>query len=453
MANWRQLMWRLPPLRSTVLAGSGFTLLMRLLAALSGLFLTVMLTRLLSQAEIGQYFILLSAVSIASVTIGCGLNFSVVRFVAEAQALQQPALTKGVMAAALMMLAGSGMLLGMVLLSSWGEAALQRYLLQPVGWPLAAVLLIWTVALALQTLFAEMFRGMQMILLAALFGGVLASGLTLGLLAVRLLFAPPTLIFVLAMVRLGALISVTLAAGLMWHVTRRLPGAPVLPWRRLAQTSLPLWITNLMLVVLMQADLWILHSQGNSAQVALYGAASRLIQFLTLPLLVLNAALMPLIATRHTLGEQVRLQTLLRSAAALASTPALLAILAFLLVGAPLLHLFYGAGYEAAKPLLLILSLGQLSNVLCGSAGYTLMMTGRQQDMMWFTAAAGVLMIGLGLLLVKPYGAIGVACAAAFSLGMQSLVMWWRVKAALGIWTHAPLRLLLRPLEAFRTLQ
>ncbi|WP_263143609.1 oligosaccharide flippase family protein [Pseudomonas sp. RIT-PI-AD] len=436
---------------SGLIKNSVWSLSFRLLSALSGLLLTALLARLLTQAETGQYFILLSLASIGSVVLCCGMNFSVVRLIAEAQALQDAGRAKGVMLAALLTVAVAGVALGLAFFSAPGQALLHRYVSAP-GPLLTALLLIWTLALAGQALFAELFRGLQNILMASLFGGVCASVLALGALLVGGWLTPLTLELAVTLVALATLTGVGLAALTLWRQVRRLPGAPHLDWRRLAAISLPLWITNLMLVVLVQADLWILNAQGDSAQVALYGAAVRLTQLLTLPLLVLNAALIPVISERHALGDLPGLQRLLRASAALAALPALLAVAIFFGAGGPLLQAFFGPDYAAAQPLLCILALGQLANVLCGSAGYTLMMTGRQQDMMWITLLAGLLMIGLGLYWVRQHGALGVACASALGLGAQSLAMWGRVRQRLGLWTHASPEFLLRPLQALRAL-
>ena len=76
---------------SGIVFGSIWSLGFRALAAFSGLLVAMLITRQLSQADAGRYFLLLSLVSVAAVILGGGLNFSVVKLIAEAQAQQQPA--------------------------------------------------------------------------------------------------------------------------------------------------------------------------------------------------------------------------------------------------------------------------------------------------------------------------------------------------------------------------
>lgn len=56
----------------------------RLLASVSGFVTSVLLARLMAPAEVGAYFLLLSAVSVVAAFSLFGLNFSLVRLVAEA---------------------------------------------------------------------------------------------------------------------------------------------------------------------------------------------------------------------------------------------------------------------------------------------------------------------------------------------------------------------------------
>jgi O-antigen/teichoic acid export membrane protein len=206
-------------------------------------------------------------------------------------------------------------------------------------------------------------------------------------------------------------------------------------------------------VILLQVDIWILQSTGDSAVVALYGTAVRVTLLLTLPLAVLNAALQPVISRQHALARHDELQSLLRAAASLAALPALAAVVLFGVAGHTLLGVMFGDYYRGALPLLLVLSLGQLVNILCGCAGYTLMMTGRQREMMWITIISGLMVVLGGLIAVHRVGAFGLACVSAFCLAAQSVGMWLCVRRTLGLWTHASWHCMVRPLATLQQLR
>jgi len=437
---------------SSLARNSAISLAVRLLAALSGLLVTTLITRTLEPAAAGNYFILFSFCSIGAIVVGCGVNLSVVRLVSEAMALGRPARARGAIRMVLKLLAVAALIYATVLLLPPVSARLAALLKIPPDAFLPILLVIWTLGLALQSALAEAFRGLQDILRASVYGGLCASMLCLTALGVAALYSTPTLRQTVVLVAAATLLAVLLCSIALRRALRRLPAPQSPRWRTLLALSLPLWGTNLLLVVLTQADLWILNQLTDSADVALYGAASRLTQLLTLPLLVLNSALVPMISEQHALGQHARLQSLLRDSAALAALPAIVALVLFAIAGPLLLELFFGASYRGAHGVLLILGAGQCVNVLCGSAGYTLMMTGHQRDMLWITGLSGALLIPLALGLGAWFGSSGVALGVATALGLQSLAMCACVRLRLGLVTMASPQGMLHPLRTLKRL-
>ena len=437
---------------SGIVFGSIWSLGFRALAAFSGLLVAMLITRQLSQADAGRYFLLLSLVSVAAVILGGGLNFSVVKLIAEAQAQRRAARALGVIHLSIRAAVAAAVLAGVLLALPPIRAMLVEWLGHDGRLPWVA-LWLWIVATAWQTLLAEIFRGLQNLFLASLFSGAASAVLSLLLLTASGCLAAVSLSTVVGAIAAATLASATIAVACLWRARKRLGTSVERDARLLWQTSAPLWVTQLTLLVLLQADIWILQAAGDSAEVALYGTAVRMTVLLTLPLTALNAALMPVISSRHALARHAELQRLLRDVASLAALPAALAVLAFAGVGEALLAVLFGDAYRAAAPLMLVLSLGQLVNVLCGSAAYTLMMTGRQRDMMWITIAAGALTIALGLAAVRSHGAMGVALASAIGLALQSVAMWLRVRQTRRLWTHASLGAVLHPLATLRQLR
>lgn len=437
---------------SGIVFGSIWSFGFRALATCSGLLVAMLITRQLSQPDAGRYFLLLSLVSVAAVVLGGGLNFSVVKLIAEARAQQRPARALGVIDLSIRCGVAAALLAALLLALPSVRALLAEWLGHDGRLPWIA-LWLWIVATAWQTLLAEIFRGLQNLFLASLFSGAASAVLSLCLLMACGWLAPASLSTVIVAIAAAMLGSATIAAGCLWRARKPLGTTVERDAPLLWQTSAPLWVTQLTLLILLQADIWILQAAGDSTEVALYGTAVRMTVLLTLPLTVLNAALMPVISARHALARHAELQRLLRGVASLAALPAALAVLAFAGFGGALLGGLFGDAYRAAAPLLLVLSLGQLVNVLCGSAGYTLMMTGRQGDMMWITIAAGAVAIGLGLAAVRNHGALGVACASAIGLALQSVAMWLRVRQTRGLWTHASWRALLQPVATLRQLR
>jgi O-antigen/teichoic acid export membrane protein len=437
--------------KKNIIKNSAWSLLFRIISATSGLFLTAFLARSLSQTEAGGYFILLSFASIVGVILGFGTNLSSVRLIAASEAKGTHGETKGTVITALVIILLLSALFSIVVYFTDSLGLLNGYSNFEDG--LTSLLVIWSIALAGQTVTSEFWRGLNKIALASIFGGVLASVCTVTAIIISVFFAQLTLKTVIFVSALSAASSAICSIILLTRALTKLPSRPKYQYKAFLKLSFPLWITNLMLVVLQQADLWLVNTLADQADVALYASASRLTQLLTLPLLVINSAVIPLISASYARAELNKLELILRTSAALASFPALVSMMLFIVGGKTLLINLFGGNYEHALPFLLILGTGQVVNILCGSSGYTLMMTGRQTDMMWITLLAGLFMVCFAWFLGRHYGAIGVAYASTAALSLQSLAMCWRVYAKSEINTFANLSCLVRPIKALKVLR
>ncbi len=404
----------------------------------------MLLARILSVSDVGQYFLALSAVSILSVVALCGVNFSAVKLVAESVELKMLEQLKGVFWGCSAVVFLASCLVSFLFYVSLNGLEFNFGGLSYLKGDMAALVAVWMALFSIQMFFAEFFRGLQDVFRASIFSGFLSGLLTL-----------MTLFFCWVNNYTGSLRSVVIVVIISNLLACIIPGCQLLskfwsvdfyiPWKKMFIVSMPLWITNLMLVVLLQADIWILSFYADGSAVALYGAASRFTQFLTLPLMVVNMALMPIISELYVRGDISRLENVLRATASIAFLPALFVIIAFLFVGRDVLGVVYGYEYSDAYYVLLILSAGQLVSVACGSAGYALMMTNKQQAMMWITASCGALSVMLSLVLVSNYNALGVATASALGLSLQGVLMLIWVRGGLGVWTAPVVGLLLRP--------
>ena len=151
-----------------------------------------------------------------------------------------------------------------------------------------------------------------------------------------------------------------------------------LPIKKVLNISWPLWLTSLGFLALSQSDLWIIGIFLPQDDVAVYGATLRLVALVTIPLLIVNSVVPPIIAEMYTKGEKKELERILRSASTIAIVPALIIFVTFALFGKFILGTIYGKYYSEGAYVLSILSLGQLVNVAVGSCGMVLMMTGYQ---------------------------------------------------------------------------
>jgi O-antigen/teichoic acid export membrane protein len=450
------LIQTLPPvpvarsISARLLSGGLWSLASRGLAIGAGFAVNVLLTRLLSPHEVGAYFLIYSMVAASSAIAMLGLNFSIVRLVAESLSLNQPGRAKGAIFSTLAIVVAAIVLLDGLLItvtSPW----LNEHVFMGGGRHIVWLSAAWIAVFTLQLISAEVFRGMHDIRNASIFGGMLISILGALFFLACLLFAVHlTLAYGVALSVAAGVINFLIASLLIRERIRTLNAKPQFHLRELLAISAPLWIANLTLLVLTQADVWILSTGRGQDAVAIYGAAVRMTTFMTVPLLVINSTLLPLISELYARRNQEELERTLRGTAALALIPAVLGFIFFCVFGGRLIGLAFGNFYSAGLPVLLILSAGQLVNIAGGSCAYVLMMTGHQRDMMWITLVAGAATVGTGFALVQTFGALGVAVGSALGLTLQTVVMWLCTRWRLGIWTHCSLPDLWRLLLVFR---
>jgi O-antigen/teichoic acid export membrane protein len=400
---------------------------------ISAVAINMLLARLLSPEDMGKYFLTVSVVAVAATLAQLGLAQTAVREVAAAlgagDAMQVQKVVRDVVRwgslstvsiGAVSVLAGSmlGFQLGFVLIA-----------------------IVWMGMRAWQNLLAEVLRGFQDIRAATIFGGVLTNVVNVGFLAIAwIIYGHFGLNSALILLAVGGVVTVILAA---WGVSRKLmahlaSARPLNPQSRphILSQSWPILINNLVWLVLGQMDIWILSAFRSPAEVAIYGVATRLATYLTLPQNVTKSVVSPRIAELYVQERGRELERLVRGAATLASVIALMVGLTYILAGEPLLGVLFGDFYRTGAMALSLLTLGQVIGIGAGLAATTMIMTGHQLAVMLVSIVRGLFTAVACILLVPAHGMLGVAGAIGGGIAIQNIVMLLVAKRTVGVWTY-----------------
>jgi O-antigen/teichoic acid export membrane protein len=214
--------------------------------------------------------------------------------------------------------------------------------------------------------------------------------------------------------------------------------------------SLPLLIVTLVMMVRTTGDTWILGASLPHQELALYGAANRLVSMVTMPMVIVTAVAPPLIAEMYFQGRRETLERALRGLATVTGIPALLASMACIFFAGPILSLVYTDYYTKAAAVLALLSIGPLVSVLSGCCGIVLSYTGHQKTQMWITIATSAATFIAMLVTVKFYGIVGVAVAKTAGQVLQNVIVLLVVKQRTGMWTHIGIRGISQPWRSTR---
>ena len=406
--------------------------------AASSLLIHWLLARLLSPSDYGAYSLLFSVANGGMVLGALGLSQALVRLVAESEGRGSPA--RGVQAIdRSFQFAGSFAVLLSLVAGFWGVDWLARSVfdsapMATAAWPVAA----WVLVLVFQTVTAEAFRGYHDIRSAVLFGGGLAAALSaLGLAGLWIRGIELRLATVTGLVAACCALSTALGVILLYRRIHAARPAGGLERGAMRTVAWPMWVNGVTHFALAQISLWLVGIRLVEEQVALFGAAQRLVALIGMPLMVINAMTPPMIAEMYARGEKDRLERVLRFLAALAGLPALLLGGLYLLLGGPVLGFVFGDFYREAFAVLVILGAGQAVSSVAGSCGITLAMLGHQRILMVITVCCGILSLAGSLLVIGEHGIRGVAVVTAAATLLQNLLFVWQVRGRANLKTYA----------------
>lgn len=401
----------------------------------------VAITRQLGAQGAGLYFLALTIITLVAVVGRMGTDNSVTRYVAENASVEAWAAVKGVVRHAVWITLGVSLLLSALIfvLADWGAAVVfsEPGLDDPLRYMALAI-----VPFAWMTVQAKALQGLKNVRDSMLIQSVLVP-LVAG--ALVLLLAPEFGVNGAAMAYVAGA-SVALIYGVFrWRAAMagQKQVAPRFAVRDLLRSSTPLLGAMLIQQLTLALPVLLLGVWASSSEVGLFGAANRAAMLVGLVLIAANSIIAPKMAALYRQGEMESLGRMTRHSALLLTLMALPAIGLFLVVPQWVMSLF-GREFTDAWLMLVVMALGQLVNVMTGSVGFLLMMTGREKSYLGANLAALALCAVLCVALIPWFGGLGAAAATAASLAIVNLL---RVRY---VWREMGIMALPLPMRAFR---
>jgi len=211
--------------------------------------------------------------------------------------------------------------------------------------------------------------------------------------------------------------------------------------KNLATSMAPLFVVMIMTQIVQWSGQLATGRYLSVENVAYFSVAQRTALLATFVLIAVNLIVAPKFANAFAKNNLAKVNEL-----ALTSSKSMLVIatpiLIFMLVLPDFLMSLFGENFIVAAPILQILAIGQFINVISGSVGYLLNMTGHEKDFRNIVLISGPLALILAFILTKHFGLYGAAYATAISVATQNLLAVWMVKKRLGF----------NPLNIFRTI-
>lgn len=441
-------------LKDKLFRGGVWALGGKIVSIICAFVLNVVLTRALTPAEYGAYFVAFNTVIILATVATLGVDQVAVRFTAIRAAADDIEGVRAIIARSLGIVSFGtlAICLAFYFLAPWFFTHVVK---APAVAALSGLMIIWIVVASFQRQLAEIFRGLKDIRGATLFGGIRNNGMIISIMsslaaAVAYGFDVLSLEAAYLIMSSCSLLVVVVSARTLWrrtHLVSSYQKEPVSESEAVNGSNYslaailaegwPLWFAAIFGALRMQGDGWLAAAFDTPENVALYGAAQRFVGLVMAPLAIVNALLPPFVAEMHARGQLKQLERVIRGVAGLAGVPAIIILVIMIFVGAPLMGILFGDYYFSSYQILIILSIGQLVNVLTGSCFVVLAMTGHKRQVVAITIASSLMLITGGVLGGYYGGVFGVALVSFLSLSFHNLLGMMAVKKSVGIWTFS----------------
>lgn len=407
------------------------TLALRAVAASLTFILSAVIARLLGAADYGTYTYALTWIYLLATLACLGIDRLLIRLIAVYQAHDSWGKVRGILRWSNQLVLATSFVLSLIALSicfssSTYNSPRHTFLMSLLALPF----------LALTTLKQSALQGMQHVLRGQLPESVFRPLFMLGLLALVYFasgkrLSAPTAAAVTVLASGAAFLT---AAKLLRDNLPPSFKASSLEYQKAdwARHALPLLLVTILGSISMQTETLILGAIRGMEAVGYFTVANRGAELISLALLIVGVPLAPTYARLWISKDVEELERVARLGAYASLLVALPVLLALIFYGRWFLALF-GPEFIQAQPVLVVLSVGQIVNVMMGSVGLLLLMCGHEREVALGTAASIFIKVLLCALLIQPWGAIGAAVARTGSLIAWNLLLLYLVHKKLAI--------------------
>lgn len=384
----------------------------------------VIVVRYITQGEYGIYSLALVIVSIFGLIATLGLLEGSARQIAYYRGKGDAAKVRGIMSSSVQLSLIASIVLSIVCFFASSFISTEIF----HNSELIAPLRIFSFTLpfvTVITILVSIFRGFDRVDAQIYFQNILRSALFLPLLGVVLLL---NLSFLGVLYAYVAAIALTCIALIIYTI-KRLPVpikgkvAASLGIRELLSFSLPLLGVNVVMMIMVWADILMLGYFKTPEMVGLYNAALPLANLLPIILSSVVFLYVPITSQLYAMNEREQMKrdlAILTKWVFLGTLPIFFILFLF---PDTILNLCFGSQYVGAAFALQILTLGFFVNPLTGPNFYAMIVIGKSRDLLRIFLISTAMNIALNYLLIPPLSIIGAAIASTSSVAVANIAI------------------------------
>lgn len=403
----------------------------------TGYLFKVYLARTLGAEPLGVYALGMTIIAFVGVFNGLGLPQAAVRFVALYKASGKLEQLRDFLLSATGIILIANLFFGLVVLRAGPWLAVHFYgtrSLSPHLKLFAAIMILG----AFMTFFGKVLQGYRDVARLVLITDFIGSPLTM-LAAIGLITSGAGLGgYIFAQIVSGAIVVVILMA-LIWKLTpaaaKSLDSAVRLPQREVLVFSTTVSGIGFLTFLIGQSDRVLIGHFLNARQLGVYTVSAAVVAYVPIALQSVNQIFSPTIADLHTRGETVLLGRVYQSLTKWVLVFTLPLALVLITFAKPLMRIF-GPDFEPGWIVLVIGTIGQLVNCGVGSAGYLLLMSGKERRLIKVQVVATAVTVGLGAFLIPRWGIAGAAFATCVTTILTNCWNLAQVRRVLGLFPY-----------------
>lgn len=405
----------------------------KMIAALVGVILSIVLARYLGVADLGIYFLSINIINIAVIFTKMGLDNSLIKYASYYYSVKDWMKIKGLhrQMINLVLLTAIPATLIICLVS---EVIATHVFYEP---KLAVAIKLFTLAIipiSLIDLYSQLFKGIDKIKIGMFMQSMPLQILILGILLIFSIFIPLNLQRVIIFYVLSSF-CVLILCYFLWlkfvpYDAKAIKGS--FSRDELLKTSIPLmWVASLNLV-LSYMDSFMIGIFMSSADVGLYNVAAKVVLLSSMILVAINGVVSQKFSVYWETNNHKKLEYLAQSSTCYLFIISTIVLLFFVIFNQYILGI-YGQEYIVAWPVLFVLAFAQFVVLATGPVASLLMMTGNGSFHKNNTFVSAVINFILNLLFIPFFGIIGAAVATAISLVVKNVLAVIYVKKNLRI--------------------
>ncbi len=402
-----------------LLRGSSIALVIKVLAAVLGMILNIIITRTLGIEDSGLYFLALTIIMIMATMGRFGTDGILVKSISAAAVNNDWAEIKYVYKSSVFLVFITSLFLTIVLYASASSLSESLFNKPELG-DILQLMSLSVMPIALYTLHASALQGLKKIR---------DSNITL-VFIMPIIMVLGTLSF-LDSYGIDGLVNIYVCSSFLtlilgwffWknHSSKMKEINTIINISKIMHESLPLFKVSIFGVLMSASPMIFLGLWGTETELGGFQIASRIAMLTTFVLTAVNSIFAPKLSGHFSRSENNLVLPLIVKATALmfiAVSPFLLILFMF---PEKILAIF-GDGFEKYSTVLIVLAFGQLVNVITGSVGQVLVMSGNQEKQKNAFLIATIASILMGIYAVPKYGALGAALASSSGLIVVNLL-------------------------------